>query len=132
MKAHCMVLSVITALLAPTVLSAHPGTLLGLFPGRVAIHGGEALTDITVWLVPHDNLAPLIEAHPGIGLRLAWIIWRERNLAYEANDRFIRCARACRLARAQCPPRSARHRSLRPSRTAPEKKPRRSPSRRGV
>ena len=62
---------------------ALPGALLGLFPGRVAIHGGEALTDVTAWLVPHDNLAPLIEAHPGVGLRLAWIVWRERNLAYD-------------------------------------------------
>jgi CRP-like cAMP-binding protein len=61
---------------------ALPGALLGLFPGRVAIHGGETLTDATVWQVPHDRLAPLIEEHPAIGLRLAWIVWRERNLAY--------------------------------------------------
>jgi len=61
---------------------ALPGALFGLFPGRVAIYGGETLTDAIVWQLPHDRLAPLIEEHPGIGLRLMWIVWRERNLAY--------------------------------------------------
>jgi CRP/FNR family transcriptional regulator len=62
---------------------ALPGALLGLYPGRVAIYGAEALTDAAVCVVPHENLGPLIEEHPGIGLRLAWAVSRERNLAYD-------------------------------------------------
>lgn len=77
---------------------ALPGALLGLFPGRVAIYGGETLTDATVWQVPHDRLAPLIEEHPAIGLRLMWIVWRERNLAYDHLSNSRRSARE-RVAR---------------------------------
>lgn len=60
-----------------------PGALLGLYPGPVAVYGAEALTEATVCVIPHENLGPLIEEHPGIGLRLAWTVWRERNLAYD-------------------------------------------------
>ena len=76
-----------------------PGALLGLFPGRIAIHSGQALTDVTVSLLPHDKLAALIEAHPGIGLRLAWIVWRERNLAYDRLSSITHRAARERVAR---------------------------------
>ncbi|MFH1340620.1 MAG: Crp/Fnr family transcriptional regulator [Pseudomonadota bacterium] len=62
---------------------ALPGALLGLYPGRIAVYGAQALTDATVCVIPHENLGPLIEEYPGVGLRLAWIVWRERNLAYD-------------------------------------------------
>ncbi len=62
---------------------ALPGALLGLYPGRVAVYGAQALTDATVSLIPHERLGPLVEEHPGVGLRLAWTVWRERNLAYD-------------------------------------------------
>ena len=62
---------------------ALPGALLGLCPGRTAVYGAEALTDTTVCVIPHEKLAPLVEDHPGVGLRLFWTIWRERNLAYD-------------------------------------------------
>ncbi len=62
---------------------ALPGALLGLHPGRIAVYGAQALTDAAIWVIPHENLGPLIEEHPGVGLRLTWIVWRERNLAYD-------------------------------------------------
>jgi CRP-like cAMP-binding protein len=36
-----------------------------------------------VSVIPHENLGPLFDQHPGVALRLAWIVWRERNLAYD-------------------------------------------------
>ncbi len=62
---------------------ALPGAFLGLSPGRMAAYGAEALTDVTVCLIPHERLGPLIEDHPGVGLRLLRTVWRERNLAYD-------------------------------------------------
>ena len=62
---------------------ALPGALLGLSPGKIAVYGAEALTDATVCVIPHEKLGPLVEDHPGVGLRLVWTIWRERNLAYD-------------------------------------------------
>jgi CRP-like cAMP-binding protein len=62
---------------------AFPGSLLGLYPDRVAIYTAEALTDAVVRIIPHQDLGPLLEEYPGIGLHLAWTAWRERNLAYD-------------------------------------------------
>jgi CRP-like cAMP-binding protein len=62
---------------------ALPGALLGLYSDSVAPYGAQALTDAAVGVIPHTNLGPLVEEHPGVGLRLAWMVWRERNLAYE-------------------------------------------------
>ena len=62
---------------------AFPGSLLGLYPDRIALYSAEALTDAVVRIIPHQDLGPLLEEHPGIGLRLAWTAWRERNLAYD-------------------------------------------------
>ncbi len=60
-----------------------PGALLGLYSDRVAVYGAQTLTDVVVNVIPHEKLGALLEEHPGIGLRLAWMLWRERNLAYE-------------------------------------------------
>ncbi len=62
---------------------ALPGALLGLYSDSVAVYGAQALTDAVVGVIPHENLGPLLDEHPGVGLRLAWMVWRERNLAYE-------------------------------------------------
>ena len=62
---------------------ALPGASLGLYPGRVANYSAQALTDVLVSVIPHENLGPLFDQHPGVALRLAWIVWRERNLAYD-------------------------------------------------
>lgn len=79
---------------------ALPGAWLGLSPSRVAVYGAQALRDAVVAVIPHENLAPLVKEHPGIALRLAWIVWRERNLAYDhlcslgrrsARERIARC-----------------------------------------
>jgi hypothetical protein len=32
------------------------------------------LTDVAVGVIPHSNLRPLVENHPGIGLRVAWMV----------------------------------------------------------
>jgi CRP-like cAMP-binding protein len=79
---------------------ALPGALLGLYPDRVAIYGAQALTDAVVWVIPHENLGPLFEEHPGVGLRLAWIVCRERNLAYDHLFSIGRRSARERVARA--------------------------------
>ncbi|MBX9846366.1 MAG: Crp/Fnr family transcriptional regulator [Xanthobacteraceae bacterium] len=79
---------------------ALPGALLGLSPGRMALYGAEALTDATVCLIPHERLGPLIEHHPGIGLRLLQTVWRERNLAYDHLSSIGRRPARQRIARA--------------------------------
>ncbi|RTL51753.1 MAG: Crp/Fnr family transcriptional regulator [Bradyrhizobiaceae bacterium] len=78
---------------------ALPGSLLGLYPGRTAIYGVEALTNAVVCAIPHEHLGPLIEKHPGIGLRLAWTVWRERNLAYDRLSSIGRRSARERVAR---------------------------------
>jgi CRP-like cAMP-binding protein len=76
-----------------------PGALLGPYPGRVAIYGAQALTDATVSVIPHENLGPLVEKHPGMALRLAWTVWRERNLAYDHLSSIGRRSARERVAR---------------------------------
>jgi len=78
---------------------ALPGALLGLYSDSVAPYGAQALTDAAVGVIPHTNLGPLVEEHAGVGLRLAWMVWRERNLAYEHLSSIGRRSARERVAR---------------------------------
>ena len=64
---------------------ALPGAVLGFHPARgaMATYSVQALTDATVCVVPHAALNPLAKRHPGIGMRLAWLISRDRSLALD-------------------------------------------------
>lgn len=62
-----------------------PGAVLGFHPvkGAKATYGVQALTDAVVCTIPFETLAPLSREIPGIGMRLAWLISRDRNLAFD-------------------------------------------------
>ncbi len=63
---------------------ALPGAILGFFPAkRRATYGARALTDAVVCVIPRANLDPLIRERPDIGMRLAWLVARDRSLAYD-------------------------------------------------
>lgn len=64
---------------------ALPGAVLGfdLVDGGHATYGVQAVTDGVVCMLPHKALGPLSKDHPEIGLRLAWLVSRDRNLSYE-------------------------------------------------
>lgn len=64
---------------------ALPGAVLGFHPteGATATFGAQALTDAVVCVIPHKALAPLSKKHPEIGMRLAWLIARDRSLAFD-------------------------------------------------
>lgn len=79
---------------------ALPGTLLGLSPGKTAVYGADALTDAKVSVVPQNKFGSMIAEYPGIGLRLIWGLWRERNLAYDHLSSIGRRPARQRVARA--------------------------------
>jgi CRP-like cAMP-binding protein len=62
-----------------------PGAVLGFHPARGAMttYSVQALTDAVVCVIPHKALDPLSRKHPEIGLRLAWLISRDRSLAFD-------------------------------------------------
>ena len=64
---------------------AMPEAVLGSHPaqGRIAAYGAEAVTDTVVCVIPHENLGPLSNEHPEIGLRLAEWPSRDLSLAYD-------------------------------------------------
>lgn len=64
---------------------ALPGAVLGFHPakGARATYGVQALTDTTVCVIRHPDLVALSRAAPQTGLRLAWLIARDRSLAYD-------------------------------------------------
>lgn len=64
---------------------ALPGAVLGFHPacGATATFGAQALTDAVVCMIPHKALDPLSKIHPEIGMRLAWLICRDRSLAFD-------------------------------------------------
>lgn len=64
---------------------ALPGAVLGFHPERSgrATYGVQALTDIAVCIIPHENLEPLARQVPGMGMRLARLVSRDRSLAYD-------------------------------------------------
>jgi CRP-like cAMP-binding protein len=64
---------------------ALPGAVLGFHPaqGAMATYSVQALTDAVVCIIPRKALEPLSKQHPEIGMRLAWLISRDRILAFD-------------------------------------------------
>lgn len=63
---------------------ALPGAVLGFHPGqKKGTYGAQALTDAVVCVLPHANLVPLSREQPDIGMRLAWLVARDRSLSYD-------------------------------------------------
>lgn len=64
---------------------ALPGAVLGFHPerGGRTTYGVQALTDIELCIIPHENLAPLSREAPEMGMRLARLVSRDRSLAYD-------------------------------------------------
>ncbi len=64
---------------------AMSGAVLGFNPtrGAVATYGAQTLTDATLCIVPQNAFGLLSKDHPEIGMKLAWLISRDRNLSYD-------------------------------------------------
>ncbi len=64
---------------------ALPGAVLGFFPasGMMATHSVQALTDAVLCVIPHDGLERLLRKQPEMGLRLAGLMARGRNLSFD-------------------------------------------------
>jgi CRP-like cAMP-binding protein len=59
------------------------GAVLAFAPGRIMTYSAQALTDIVVGVVSYDRLYELLPDHPELGMQLAWLVARDRGLAYE-------------------------------------------------
>lgn len=61
-----------------------PGAVLGFHPanGALTTYGVQALTDAVFCVIPRANLDSLAREHPDIGIRLAWLISRDRSLSF--------------------------------------------------
>jgi CRP-like cAMP-binding protein len=64
---------------------ALPGAVLGFLPtpGATATHGAQALTNAVVCVIPRKALVPVSKTHPEFGLQLAWLMSRDRSLAFD-------------------------------------------------
>ena len=64
---------------------ALPGSLLGFHcaQGAMTTFGVAALTEAVVCVIPHKAVEALSTKHPEIALRLAWLIARDRSLAFD-------------------------------------------------
>ena len=64
---------------------ALPGAVLGFHPiaRSSTTFGAQTLTDCVVCAIPYSALGPLSREHPELGLRLAWLMSRDRSLAYD-------------------------------------------------
>ncbi len=64
---------------------ALPGAVLGFHPanGAMMTYSAQALTDTIVCPIPHKALLQLVNQRPEFGLRLAWLIARDRCLAFD-------------------------------------------------
>ncbi len=64
---------------------ALPGAVLGYHPagGAMMTFGAQALTDIAVTAVPHKALPGIVDQQHQLGLRLAWLVARDRALALD-------------------------------------------------
>lgn len=63
---------------------ALPGAVLGFFPAKQrASYAAQALTEAVVCVMPHAHLERLLRARPELALRLAWLVARDRSLAYD-------------------------------------------------
>jgi CRP-like cAMP-binding protein len=61
---------------------ALPGAVLAFAPGRVMTYSAQALTDVVVCVVPYERLYSLLREQPEVGMQLAWVVSRDRSLAY--------------------------------------------------
>lgn len=80
---------------------ALPGAVLGFCPagGPTTTHSAQALTDAVVCVIPHNALAPLSRRYPEIGLRLAWLMSRDRCLSFSHLTSIGRLSAHERVAR---------------------------------
>jgi CRP-like cAMP-binding protein len=62
---------------------ALPGAVLAFVPGRVMTYSAQALTDVVVGVVPYERLYSLLREQPEVGMQLAWVVSRDRSLAYD-------------------------------------------------
>ena len=64
---------------------ALPGAVLGFHSplGATITFGAQTLTDVVVCVIPHKALGPLSQRQPDLGLRLAWLMSRERSLSFD-------------------------------------------------
>ncbi len=62
---------------------ALPGAVLGFVTGQVMTYSAQALTPVVVCVIPRRNLYSVFRNHPEIGMQLAWLVSRDRNLAYD-------------------------------------------------
>jgi CRP-like cAMP-binding protein len=62
---------------------ALPGAVLAFAPGRVMTYSAQALTDVVVCVVPYERLYSLLREQPEVGMQLAWVVSRDRSLAYD-------------------------------------------------
>jgi CRP-like cAMP-binding protein len=62
---------------------ALPGAVLAFAPGRVTTYSAQALTDVVVCVVPYERLYALLREQPEAGMQLAWVLSRDRSLAYD-------------------------------------------------
>ncbi len=64
---------------------ALPGAVLGFHPanGAKSTYGVQALTDAVLCTIPRKNLVLLFGEMPESAMRLAWLVSRDRSLAYD-------------------------------------------------
>ena len=62
-----------------------PGAVLGFCTAKnsVSTYGVQALTNATLCAIPRETFTALLRNMPELGIRLAWLIARDRNLAYD-------------------------------------------------
>lgn len=60
------------------------GAVLGFPPTRRGMtYSAQALTDASVSVIPRDNLWSMFAEHPEVAMRIAWLVSRDRSLAYD-------------------------------------------------
>jgi CRP-like cAMP-binding protein len=62
---------------------ALPGAVLAFVPGQIMTYGALALTDAVVAVVRYNSLYALLDGFPELGMQLAWLVARDRGLAYD-------------------------------------------------
>jgi CRP-like cAMP-binding protein len=63
---------------------ALPGAVLGFPPSQGGMsYSAQALTDATVSVIPRNNLSAMFGEYPEVAMRIAWLVSRDRSLAYE-------------------------------------------------
>jgi len=62
-----------------------PGAVLGFCSanGSGSTYGVQALTNVTLCAIPKEHFLSLLRDVPEMGIRLTWLIARDRNLAYD-------------------------------------------------